>query len=354
MRKIFLLLTGFLFTASTFVFAADNASDVASAVISGFKEKKYSQSHDRFYVPPYYSQQDINDDKACFIQAMNNFNNVLGDLEKYSEIPLSEHNYECLGELCGMSEWGSYPGPFTVEEGGPVFLKVYKADFSKIKGVNMYVFVINWKDKFLATQFGVTFPSESFADMDAAFPLSGEGGKGGDILTSLMLENSNFFCEKFPNRKVKVFADRVNNDVRGVPREVEYDLMTKEGQKLLDTEVYGSDPDERSEPQNSLLQLPKDAPAFSGERVFHLLTTKNEEIAVRITCNSDKELQNIAIEPPKREGEVSEDLFVESQAGFLIKINAVWKNGAMESFHIGPYIHPFRAMTYYSCPKEDK
>ncbi len=188
--------------------------------------------------------------------------------------------------------------------------------------------------------------------MDPGYPFSGEPGERGGILTALYMKHAKM-CEKNSAHKAKVFADRVIYNAKNLPRGVEYDLLTKEGQELLLKVIYNSEPNEESEPQNTMLQLPENEAPFAGRRIFHLMTTKNEEVGVQIDYSDTKVLKNIALIPPKHEGDVSEELLVESKEGFLISFNAVWKNGKMESARVNPYFHPFTSVTYYPCPKNE-
>ena len=218
MKKIILLFCVFYLTNLTFIFAAESPSETATEVIKGFKDKKYSEVYNYFYTPPYYGKQDIQDDKECFMQALKNFHEVLGELEKYNEIPLSEQKNEWL-TISGAGESGSYYGPFALEEGKPFYLNVYKADFSKLKGINLYVFIVKWKGKFKATQFGVTV-------LDAAKPPDDEEGGPMQAVAELDFLNKAFFYEKFPDRKAKVFADRIIYSRENFPQEAGSGLHT--------------------------------------------------------------------------------------------------------------------------------
>lgn len=328
MKKAILFLL-FLFICIGDAHALDITEEIASELINNFKSKNYEQMYGYFFIPSYFDSEDIRIDKECALAVLKTFNQKFGELENYTEINISELKNRCLGAVCGIGEAGFYDGNFSIKDDSGLYLKTYKAHFSKIGELYIYIFLYNHRGKIMVTQFGIAFPS---ATDDAT--IIGPAGQVDQI----------FY--KIPNKKIRFLAERFFRS-----HSVGYSLPTKEGEYV---DIYFSYQDFNPEiPMRDVkISLPQDKIPQQGERVYNFITQQGEDLSIKFIF-VDSLLQSVDLNPPPRNGDTQALFTVETKEGFMINFIFEWKSGKLVSSKMEPKIHPFSGVSYIEVPGQN-
>lgn len=313
-----------------------------SRAMAAFKEKKYELLHGYFFQPPYYSEQDINNDKEYFITLTKMIEEELGSLKKYSpinltEIPQDEYDWMCYGEsMFSTRDLKSSPG---------LYLKTYKATFSKIEEIPVYIYV--WiclgLDQYSVRDFGVVLhPMTVARDIRREIEL-------GEEIKSLEERKAMFNILFLQERIRKQYAETKGEEYKGkvfadFPLKgagVKYLLPTEEGEFIIFAVGY-KNACEDSEIENALLR------PFSklqeGEQIYTFLTKENEPLKIKFKFkNAEMVSARLELDSIKKEKIGKKEIFVESQGGFLIDFDLEWKNDQFSHVNVHPKVHPFSA-----------
>lgn len=330
MKRVGYVVIFFLTIPYTQVLGQGN--NIASEVIGAFKAKNYEGVYRYFFIPPYYSSEDREIDRKSAVKVLEILNQELGGLEQYTETDSVGIDPLCLGAVCGIGDAGFYHGDFSTGKNPDLYLKTYKADFSTVKGIYIYLFLLQQRGTLSVVQFGVAFP------------------RAADETVELKLTQKveQVFCHDVPHKKKKVLADRLLDR----SATVEYRLLTKEGTLINVAYGYGGSFDPGSPIRNTKVSLPQEERLSQGEKVYHLVTQQGSEVGVRFSFFEDPPHDTIQLEPPHRDTEVQDVFSVESQEGFIINFSFSWKDGALSAAHDEPSIHPFSGMSSVECYAE--
>lgn len=321
----------------------EKCEEITSRAIAAFKEKKYGLLHGYFFQPPYYSEQDIKNDKEYFITLTKMIEEELGSLKDYSpinfsEIPQDEYNWMCYGEsMFSTRDLKSSPG---------LYLKTYKAIFSKIEEIPVYIYVWIYLgvDQYSVRDFGVVLhPMTVAGDIRREIELEEEEIKS--LKERKAMFNILFLQERIRKQyaetkgeeyKGKVFADF---SLKGSG--VKYLLPTKEGEFITFAVDYKGD-SEDAEIDNVLLRPP--SKLQEGEQIYTFLTKENEPLKIKFKFkNGEMVSARLELDSIKEEKIGKKEILVESQGGFLIDFDLEWKNDEFSHVNVHPKVHPFSA-----------
>jgi len=305
----------------------EGVDTIAIQVMNDFQNNAYERMFDAFYIPPYYTPEDIQIDKDRSLQVFKIFNQELGQLENYAEINASEMDNTCLGTICGIGQSGSYSGIFFVKPDSRLHLKTYKAHFSKAGELYVYIFIFNHRNRLVVTQFGVAFPQ----------------GSDESTIMQLFSQVKPDLCSA-SDRKMGFLALA---DGLGESHGVTYKLPT-EGGEWLDLGIDYADYDPGLPNQNTAIIPPMNQTDFTGEHNFQILTLQGKKIGVKATYQNSKLVQ-LKLEPPKSDTGTKEMLTVETQGGFIINFSFTWNGEKLALMRVDPQTHPFTGLGYVEC-----
>jgi len=319
----------------------EKCEEITSRAIAAFKEKKYELLHGYFFQPPYYSEQDIKNDKEYFITLTKMIEEELGSLKDYSpinlsEIPQDEYDWMCYGEsMFSTRDLKSSP---------ELYLKTYKAIFSKIEEIPVYIYVWIYLgvDQYSVRDFGVVLPPRMlfgnlFGEIDLVESKSPKEIKA--IFNILFLQErirKQYAETKGEEYKGKAFADF---PLKGSG--VKYLLPTKEGEFITFAVDYkGCSEDAKSE--NSLFRPP--SKLQEGEQIYTFLSKENDPLKIKFKFkNGEMVSSRLELDSIKEEKIGKKEILVESQGGFLIDFDLEWKNEEFSQVNVHPKVHPFSA-----------
>jgi hypothetical protein len=265
--------------------------------------------------------------KAAVKNFFDVFNQELGELENYTEIDVSEMNNMCLGAVCGIGHSGFYSGKFSVKPDSGLFLKIYKARFSKAGALYIYIFIYNQRNRFLVTQFGVAF----------------QQGTDEFIIMKLSSQIEQVFCSKSDRkRKFLALAENIYKS-----HAVGYKLPTKNGE-WLDINFDYKDYDSELREENVVINPFLNENDFTGEKKFTLITQQGKEIGASATYDESMLVQ-LKLDPAKQDRDIKEMFTLETKEGFIMNFNFTWRGGELASVRVEPQVHPFAGVGYIEC-----